>query len=66
MLSITRTAAKLCIVTLVLIAFFDVAPVSAASVIFLANPPAGSDSNPCSFALHRLAKRSAAPWTWEK
>jgi hypothetical protein len=48
MISIAQTTAKLWIVALALLAF--VAPVSAASVVFLANPPAGNDNNPCSFA----------------
>jgi Right handed beta helix region len=50
MLSISRSAARLCIFVLVLFAFLDIAPVSAASVIWIANPPSGSDSNPCTFA----------------
>jgi Right handed beta helix region len=47
-MSVAQITAKLCIVALALLAF--VAPVSAASVVFLANPPAGNDNNPCSFA----------------
>jgi hypothetical protein len=47
-MSVVQITAKLCIVALALLAF--VAPVSAASVIFLANPPAGNDNNTCSFA----------------
>jgi hypothetical protein len=50
MLSITRTFAKLCIVPLASLAFLGVTPIFASSVVFTANPPAGSDSNPCSFA----------------
>ena len=50
MISIARTTARLWIVALALLAFLNVAPVSAASVVFLANPPAGNDNNPCSFA----------------
>lgn len=50
MLSISRTAVRLCIFALVLLAFLDVAPASAANVIFTANPPSGDDGNPCTFA----------------
>jgi hypothetical protein len=48
MISIVRTTAKLWLVALAFVSF--VAPVSAQNVVFLANPPAGDNANPCSFA----------------
>jgi Right handed beta helix region len=48
MILIARTTAKLWLVALAFVLF--VAPVSAQSVVFTANPPAGDNGNPCSFA----------------